>query len=155
MVAALETPTEKPRVFFIPQWCVDPADPRNPGEFSSLDLDDLNRMTAAETGGLCLEHGATSRNIFLGAAITPTAVQETLEGRGEQGGLRGAATARQGSDQAERVTQNGLPLLKSDAAAPVIVVDLWSAPALFLRHIEVRFWWGWGHRSRYEMMTYA
>lgn len=148
VVAALVTPTKKPRVFFIPQWCVDPVDPRNAGEFSSLDLDDLKRMTAADTGGLCLDHGATSHSIFLGAGITPAAVQETLEGRGEPGGLRGAAAARQSSDQAERVTHAGLALLKSDAVTPVIVVDLWSAPALFLRHIEVCFWWGWEQPSR-------
>jgi len=136
-VSALETPTDKPRVFFIPQWCVDPVEPRNPGEFSSLDLDDLKQMTTAETAGLCLDHGATSDKIFLGAGVTPAAVQETLLGREESGGLRGAGSATQSSIQAERVTHAGLALLKSDAAPPVMVVDLWSAPALFLRHIEV------------------
>lgn len=28
-------------------------------------------------------------------------------------------------------------LLRSDVLSPVVVVDLWSAPALFLRHVEV------------------
>lgn len=145
VVAALETPTETPRVLFIPQWCVDPADPHDVGESSSLDLDDLARKAAGGKAGLCLSHSATSPSIFLGSAITDIAVKDVLEGWREPGGLRGAV-AKQDSDLSPVKTRNGLALLRSDAVSPVMVVDLWSAPALFLRHIEVRLLWGWEQR---------
>lgn len=35
-------------------------------------------------------------------------------------------------------------LLRSDVMSPVIVVDLWSPPVLFLRHVEVTSWVGGG-----------
>lgn len=134
VVAALEEPTETPRVLIIPQWCVDPVSPRVEEESSSLDLEDLQRLTEQGTGRLCVSYRKVVSNTYVGAELLEGAVLKAVLGKEDSVGLRGA-DARQGDP---RKIKNGVSLLKSDAVSPAMVVDLWSAPALFLRHIEVR-----------------
>lgn len=134
VITALETPIELPRVLIVPQWCVDPVDSHLAGELSSLDLEELRRQTADGTARLCLEQDNTNAATFFGAQMIRTAVDEAADG-GVPGVLRGADTRHSGEGRWR--TRNGLALLRSDAVSPAIVVDLWSAPALFLRHIEV------------------
>lgn len=137
VVAALEAPTELARVLIVPQWCVDPVDRGLAGGISSLDLEELRRQTARGTARLCLDQDDTSTDIYLGAQVMKSAVDEFDEADdgGLPGTLRGAGARHSGEGRWR--TRNGLALLRSDAVAPAVVVDLWSAPALFLRHIEV------------------
>lgn len=133
VVTALKTPTEAPRVLIVPQWCVDPLHERGSGELPSLELEDLRRQAADGTAELCFSHAGTNRDLYLGGSVLEAAVYG--EGAGE--GL-GDPGARHSGEDGKRTTKNGLALLLSDAVSPAIVVDMWSAPALFLRHIEVR-----------------
>lgn len=132
VVTALKTPTEAPRVLIIPQWCVDRDRERGSGELPTLELEDLRRQAADGTADLCFSDARTNRDQYLGGSVLEGAVYG--EGAGE--GL-GDAGARHSGMGGTRTTKNGLALLLSDAVGPVIVVDMWSAPALFLRHIEV------------------
>lgn len=145
VVAALETPTETPRVLVIPQWCVNPLGPHGDGaeESSSLDLEDLERRAEEGTARLCMSHRTIPSSAYVGVEAVEGAVKEALGGRGGSVGLRGGHDPR-------KIT-HGTPLLRSDAMGPAIVVDMWSAPALFLRHIEVIFFntdesVGWGEQ---------
>ncbi|CAM9865198.1 unnamed protein product [Ectocarpus sp. 12 AP-2014] len=131
VVTALKTPTEAPRVLIIPQWCVDRDHERGSGELPTLELEDLRRQAADGTADLCFSDARTNRDLYLGGSVLEGAVYG--EGAGE--GL-GDAGARHGGMGGTRTTKNGLALLVSNAVSPVIVVDMWSAPALFLRHIE-------------------
>lgn len=134
MVEALETPTEVARALVVPQWCVDPADSRLGGELSSLDLGELRRQAADGTARLCLQEGENSAAVHFGAEMIEAAV-DRMDGEGVPPALRGADTRHSGEGRWSKKT--GTALLQSDAVSPAIVVDLWSAPALFLRHIEV------------------
>ncbi|CAM9986485.1 unnamed protein product, partial [Scytosiphon promiscuus] len=134
VVTALETPTEAPRVLIIPQWCVDPRDRYLAEPVPSLDLKDLRRRTVEGTASLCLAREDTESNSYLGVTVMEAALDEEESAAG-MGGFGDAVPAVQ-SKGTTRKTKSGLALLRSDAASPVIVVDLWSAPALFLRHIE-------------------
>lgn len=136
MVDALETPTEAPRVLVIPQWCVDPVSPHAAEESSSLDLEDLHRQAETGTARLCVPRTPIPASRYIGAGILEDAVMEVVGKNMGSARLRGADARQRGINP--RRIKNGGPLLKSDAVSPVVVVDLWSAPALFLRHIEVR-----------------
>lgn len=142
VIAALERPTPKPRVLVIPQWCVDPPDlaggepNKPPPELPPLGLEDLRNMRRGGTAGLChkREGGGTSEaDFWFGASAA-----EEGEGEGERGALRGATERRQLGDEGNEIV-DAVPLLRSNVADPVLVVDLWSAPALFLRYVEVGF----------------
>ncbi|CAN0276732.1 unnamed protein product [Pylaiella littoralis] len=133
VVEALETPTEVARALVVPQWCVDPADSRLGGELSSLDLGELRRQAADGTARLCLQEGENSAAVHFGAEMIEAAV-DRMDGEGVPPALRGADTRHSGEGRWSKKT--GTALLQSDAVSPAIVVDLWSAPALFLRHIE-------------------
>lgn len=137
MVEALETPTETPRVLLVPQWCVDPEGPHVVEEWSSLDLEDLQEQAEEGTARLCVSHNRIGSSAYVGAGVVEGAVMDVAGRKGGSVGLRGADARQQGLDR--RRIKNGASLLKSDAVSPVMVVDMWSAPALFLRHIEVRF----------------
>lgn len=139
--AALARPSEKPRVLVVPQWCVDPPDPPSEAlflpveeEIPSLGLDDLRRRHGQGTAGLCHLRAADSadQDVWFGAGVMEDVV-DCGEG-GDEGGLRGAARRR---GRAGGEIEDGLALLRSDVASPILVVDMWSAPALFLRHVEV------------------
>lgn len=133
VVTALATPTEVPRVLIIPQWCVDPPDRYQSERFPSLDLKDLRRRTADGTASLCLARGELDAKTYLGATVIEAAIDE------EESTIWVEESRDASAAQSERIrrTRSALALLRSDAVSPVIVVDLWSAPALFLRHIEV------------------
>lgn len=113
---ALAAPLEKPRVLVIPQWCIDP-EPKSKA-MPSLDIEDARRRAGEGTAGLCHERAKINekgyQNVWLGAALAHE------------------------PDKNEAEVRNGRSLLRSDMINPVIVVDMWSAPALFLRHVEVR-----------------
>lgn len=134
-MAALETPTDKPRVLVIPQWCVDPVDPHL-AEASSLDLEDLQGLSTADRARLCVAHKKINSSTYVGYSVIERSVDEVAAREEGSVGLRGADARRRGEDP--RRIRNGVALLLSDAVSPAIVVDLWSAPALFLRHIEVQ-----------------
>lgn len=144
MGAALAQPSEQPRVLVVPQWCLDPPDspseafllPKGGGA-PSLGLDDLRSLHRKGTAGLChLRTGNTvAGDAWFGAAVMEDVVD--CGEREEGGGLRGASRRR---GRADREIENGLALLRSDVASPILVVDMWSAPALFLRHVEVGRW---------------
>lgn len=138
MLEALETPTDEPRILIIPQWCVDPVHSPAEEESRSYDLEDLRRQAVeGGTARLCVSHRKTASSTYVGAGVLEGAVLEAVGNKGDSVGLRGA-DARQGGVSSGRI-RSAMSLLKSDAVSPVMVVDLWSAPALFLRHIEVRF----------------
>ncbi|CAM9346895.1 unnamed protein product, partial [Hapterophycus canaliculatus] len=132
VVTALRTPTEEPRVLFIPQWCVDPPDHNLAERLPSLDLKDLRRRTADRTARLCLARGDPESSAFLGDTVIGAAFDE----EDSAAGIEGSRDVHAAQSKPRRRTTNGLALLREDAVSPVIVVDLWSAPALFLRHIE-------------------
>lgn len=136
VVGALKTPTDAPRVLVIPQWCVDPVNPHVAEESSSLRLEDLQGQTEDGTARLCVSHRKIVSSTYVGAGLLEGAVRDAVGSKVGSAGLRGADARHRGEDP--RRIGNGAALLKSDAVSPVIVVDLWSAPALFLRHIEVR-----------------
>lgn len=162
VVAAVERPTEQPRVLVIPQWCVDPPGPNATGakkgkgeggeegegegppplllarELPSLALDDLRERRGGGTAGLCHTRGSnpSEAELWFGASASEDDEEDDERGWGrDQGALRGGRTRKLGGGGGEIV--DGLALLRSDVVAPVMVVDLWSAPALFLRHVEV------------------
>ena len=138
VVEALKTPTDTPRVLIIPQWCLDPVRPPAEEEGESLDLGDLERQAAEEgTARLCVSHRKVASTSYVGAGVLEDAVQEAVSSKGGPVGLRGADARQRGLNP--RRIKTATSLLKSDAVSPVMVVDLWSAPALFLRHIEVCF----------------
>lgn len=138
VVTALEEPPEQPRVLIIPQWCVDPVSADVAEESSSLALEDLRRQHVDDgTAKLCVSHRKILSTSYVGAGLLEDAVMEAIGVKEGSVGLRGADARQRGLDP--RKIRNGASLLKSDAVAPAMVVDLWSAPALFLRHIEVRY----------------
>lgn len=136
MVTALETPVAVPRVLIIPQWCVDLPDRYEAKHPPSLNLEDLRRRTVEGTTGLCLAREETMASAYLGVSVIEAAFDEEDDTGGGEGFRDAGAAAHR---ERTRKTKSGLALLRSDAVSPVIVVDLWSAPALFLRHIEVSF----------------
>lgn len=115
---AIRTPSLKPRVLVIPQWCIDPSPA--PWEVPSLDVQDAKALAMEGTAGLCQtrakDHKGSPDNSWLGSSANDAV---------ENGGTNGA------------VLRNGRSLLRSDVVSPILVVDLWSAPALFLRYVEV------------------
>lgn len=138
VVAALEKPPEEPRVLIIPQWCVKSVSSHAAEESSSLDLQDLQRQAVEEgTARLCSSRRKVVSTAYVGAEVLENAVMEAIGGKESSAGLRGTDARQRGLDP--RKIRNGASLLESDAVAPAMVVDLWSAPGLFLRHIEVRF----------------
>lgn len=109
MADALQTPPTKPRVLVIPQLCLDPVVFTQ--AVPSLSFEEVEKMTEEGSIGPC--------DTF---TLKP---DEKYNNVWLDSGTKGYVKFYR-------------PLLRSDAVAPIIVVDLWSAPALFLRHVEVR-----------------
>lgn len=115
---AVRTPSLKPRVLVIPQWCIDGSP--DPWVVPSLDVQDAKTLAMEGTAGLCQARATDQKgapdNSWLGSSANDAV---------ENGETNGA------------VLRNGRSLLRSDVVSPILVVDLWSAPALFLRYVEV------------------
>lgn len=142
VLAALRRRPEQPRVLVIPQWCVDPPDRASAAFLSSSEvpsrsLRDLRESERAGTAGLCHKRGGglPGKKSWFGASTVEEVVGDGDNGE-MGGGLRGAGARRRSAREDVKISQ-GVSLLMSDLVGPVIVVDLWSAPALFLRHMEV------------------
>lgn len=135
VIKALETPLEKPRVLVIPQWCLK----RSYGEegggsadvISSLSFDDIQQRHREGTANLCHRYEREKDSLWVGSDVMDKFV--------EAGDAKKVDMARRRGETESEDTRltNGRVLLSSNVMSPVIVVDMWSAPALFLRHVEV------------------
>lgn len=101
------------------------------------DLEAVVMDAAGSKGGSASLGGADARKPDVGAGELEGAVTDGAGSKEGWAGLRGANARKIDEDRDPRKIRNAMALLKSGAVSPVIVVDLWSAPALFLRHIEV------------------
>lgn len=144
MIEALETPLENPRVLVIPQWCFKRPHGKDMGRSAlpSMSLDDIRQMHREGTANLCDSYEREKDSLWVGSDImhrfVEAGVAEKVEDDESETALEVDLVRRRGEAESEdtRVTNGGV-LLRSNVMSPVIVVDMWSAPALFLRHVEV------------------
>lgn len=97
-----------------------------------MTLEDIRERRRGGTANLCHLEGSNNAREWLGSSAVE-GVERFRGDRREGGRLRGAEL-----DSKLTNVGNTVSLLQSDVATPILVVDLWSAPALFLRHVEVR-----------------
>lgn len=132
---ALAKRARQPRVLVLSQWCILPSSHKLP----SMDMEDMQRESVAERASFCHQRLSTDidRKVFFGATAMEKAMRLWEEEQVEQLEGRSASTVDQ-SDMGNLSPSNTRSLLRSDVFTPILMVDLWSAPALFLRHLEVR-----------------
>ncbi|CAM9102064.1 unnamed protein product [Ascophyllum nodosum] len=129
VLEALKTPSEEPRVLVVPQWCLNVSKLKDKGEVPSLSLEDLRRRRLEGSAGLCHLSPKAGENHWLGNDVADKFL--------DAGAVEAVISRRRANEISEETRiKNGLALLRSDVVSPVLVVDLWSAPALFLRHME-------------------
>lgn len=141
VAAALREPVVRPRVLLVQQWCIDAPDPQFEvagalPEVPPLTMDDLRERYSEGTAALCHKHGADTRNNYYWFGVKTAEEMGTMT-KGDNGKSKGPLRGSRARRTQDGLVGNGLILLKADAVSPVMVVDLWSAPALFLRHVEV------------------
>lgn len=101
-----------------------------------MSLDDIRQRHREGTANLCDRYEKGNDSLWVGSDVMDRF--EQVEDDEHKTALEVELVQRRGEAESDdtRVT-NGRVLLSSNVMSPVIVVDMWSAPALFLRHVEV------------------